>query len=392
MKVKSEGSVKVKSYPFWSQQELKDSNGNWIPKTPSTSMRTGAVGSCNAIEYTVSKKPYITTQYCKHFYRESEDVVSSCSKIYWNAAKTNRWNLSAGGPAYTLAEVECLPFVPELGPSHNAALDYFKAGCMEQEVDLGNFVREAPRLKDMALQWWAWFKGTSRKLPSSGDIHLTKEFGLDPLIADVKDITMRLWFLQDHIRWLRKNSGKPVSVKYREELTHLGPSSLPPAALCDAYYEKISYKAYYAAHAVMVYDVGELLDIELSLRALVRAFGLDNPLGFLWEKRPWSFAIDWVFSVSRFLDGIAPKIRIPYKFIDSGWSIRVTEERTLFDMNFIAWNGGDAYFKRGFMKKKYYLREPGIPFSLGSVDLLNNTTDPSKLALAYALIQQKLKL
>lgn len=390
MKVKTTGSIKEVSYTVIQKQQVRSgANEPWRPGATDISVRKCAKGKWEEIQYTTSPKPYRTTNYCLHRAVTVDPVTLNSGWINWNTTN-ERWVMDFPDQIYSVASVMERPFCPPLANEHNAALDFFKAGCVDQELHLGVFLRELPELKRTGtlLRNLLHNKG---KLPSQGSTFLTVEFGVKPVLNDLEAFAKSVMGLWDHIKWLRKNSGKPVRVNYERELSDLGPKRTFPAASGNSTYERISYSCRYKAFAVMKYDVSRLNSYELSLRTLVRQMGLDNPLGFAWERLPFSFVVDWVFSVQKVLDAVAPKIRIPYEIVDYGWSVKITEDREFWYSCFPNLNGSNAYMKRGHVRKKYYLREPGIPYSLGSVDIVDTTLDPKKLALALALIQSRLK-
>lgn len=286
--------------------------------------------------------------------------------------------------------VEHRPNLDSLSGVHAEALQFFKSGCVEQELDLVTNLIELRQVTNTFsfLQRRITNLLDAAKVVSGG--HLAWSFGVKPLMSDVKSLSQSLTGIADKISWLRKNQGKPVKVLFRKDVTELtkpaDQSKMWSVGPLTSGYP--TWKATYTAYAVLIYDTAKLHDWELTARILCRQFGADNVLGILWENIPFSFVLDWVLKVGDFLDALAPKVSIPFKFLDVGYTIKVvaTYETALKYKRPYRMPAKRVYHQDAV---RYFRRGVGLPVGIPSLA----TGDPglNQLALALSLFVQKLK-
>lgn len=351
-------------------------------------------GALYSISYDDSKRPrkIRTTRFCDHQRVEAENVHVNES-YYTSPGTTYRvasHNLNPLGHATALS-------IPDVSSLHGEALQFFKAGCVSQEIDLGAFlaefkqgVRLLPNAASTLSQLGSAIRNTSVKqtLKKSADLHLSYSFGLKPLISDVEALIGSARALQKKLAFLRKNSGKPVRVDFSKDLSSA--STPGTTVIINNVNESLvirneSYKCMYHAFATVIYDVSGISDLELQLKVLTRRFGLDKPLGTIWELTPWSFVVDWVFSLGQWLDRVTPAMTLPAKFLDLGYSVKV-ESRDILRLDRKFPKSGGTYHQARFQRSRY-VRYPGLPVSFSSLDDSDLTL--RQLALSASLSLQK---
>lgn len=285
---------------------------------------------------------------------------------------------------------------PDVSSYHNEALQFFKAGCVDQEFDLAADLFEWKQVRslipDLASNIRSVFSGLRHKnfkslVKGSANTNLAYSFGIKPLISDVTSLISCVKGMEDKISFLRKNSGSVVPVRFRKDISQ----ATRPATRIDtdnpnalAYLRTVDYRALYTAFALITYDVSKLSDIELKLRYFTRSLGLDKPLSTLWELTPWSFVVDWVVDIGKWIDELTPSISIPYKVQDLGYSIKVSRTDEYVVTRKIPKTNPSVSI---LWSRSAYFRQRGIPASFSSMDL--GDVSLRKLVLSASLAAQR---
>jgi hypothetical protein len=232
--------------------------------------------------------------------------------------------------------------------------------------------------------WNVW-----RAIKAGAAGHLTWSFAVKPLMLDVQSLAATLNTLADRLAWLRKHQGKPVKVTFRKDVTDIARPSDTYTYWGTGQAEHLvdDVKATYTAYALVTYDIADLNDLELKARILARSFGVDNPLGVLWELTPFSFVLDWIVKVGDFLASLTPKVQLPITFLDCGWTYKL--HLTTHDRIVYYWPYPTGSTPLTITRIRHFKRGVGIPAQFSSLDL----GDPglSQLALAMSLFIQKVK-
>lgn len=394
MRTKSRGTIdftaKTGSYARYRTSDNRVVGGPWPTSSPA---HRGFVHTIKYDDSKRSKKSPKTTRYCDHttVTTEGKYITEHYAEPSGAYYFKGTWYLSPG-----VALLEPIG-LPNVSPYHSEALQFFKSGCTNQEVDLaldlwelGQVKSLLPNLKTTLTKFGKSLRKKSVKgtLKGSADLHLTYAFGIAPLVSSVNSLIGSFQDLQKKIAHLRKNSGKQVRVDFRKDLS----SSLKPPNIVSVNNanEKVQtvvreYRAVYHAFAVITYDVSKLSDMELRLRVLAKQFGLDKPLTTLWNHLPWSFVIDWIFSVSRVLDSFQPTITLPYRFHDLGYSVKVERVDELILQRHYPLSGSGTNSVK--VRRTRYVRHPGIPASYSSLSV--DDLNLRQLALSASLALQK---
>lgn len=392
MRTKSQNSIVTKPVTGYMEDFTPDVNqpSGWRSLGRQSLSCTYASGSERTITYddTKCKGKLKTTRYCDHVTREVQSVWNSESYFLDQAATTRREAQSCYAPSLTYTPL------PDVASCHLEALDFFKAGCTEQQVQMPVNLLE---LKEIPSLFTTARKTFIRKFEEKEESfhkyianrHLAYSFGVKPLISDIMATIEYLQDLSNRLDWLKRNSGKPVRVRFRKDIS----KNSTPATTFNYYGSGIGktvcdeYRAVYQAHAVIVYDVSKLSDLEIKSRLLCRAFGFDNPLEIIWERIPYSFVVDWFLNVGDLLGSIGLKISLPFRFLDVGWSIKVTDSRYWEVERYRPYKDSNTDFYWRWRSTRYH-REPGLPISFSTVG--NTDLSRQQLALSLSLFAQKL--
>lgn len=361
-------------------------------KSGPTHVSSGTIcnGESHKIVYDGSKRtgPIKKTRFCDHTVVKR---VHSCPHVwkYTNAGMEWTYNGHPGWDYAPPSVVDALSSI-DLSNCHSDALDFFKAGCTDQELDLSANLFEFKQIFHTFSFLKGKIKGLSDLIKRGANAHLSYSFGIEPLVKDAVSLYESLTSLEKKVAWLRKSQGKVIPVRYKTDVTDLIPEcgkTHTQSKEHTLYRKQRGFSGEYKAYALVQYDVSSLSDLELKLRTVTRALGLDNPLSTAWELLPFSFLVDWVFSVGDFIGQLAPKISLPIRFIDQGWSIEIMwDYEDIIRFNQVSGAGLPWTFNKA--RVEFYHREPGIPVSLGSIALTGDLS-LRKLALGMSLAIQR---
>ena len=398
MRVRTQGSFQQVGGSYGVTWE--NFNGSsWVPSTGtwSNTCPSGQVRTIWDVERKKPKEPFLATLPCSHLKVSSQALRYSANR--WYESPNQRISYSRYMGSITDAWLLSQPTIPDLSLLHLQAMDFFRSGCQDMEVDLGTNFLELPEIKDL----WKFLKdipaslrnlrvGTVRKRVKKGldlttNSHLAYSFGFAPLISDFQKSVMSLISFHEKLLWLRENQGKLVKVSYTQT------PSVPSPAFVDGtgswYFKyKRTYVSTYRAYALMSYNLADLNDAELAVRLFLRRFNLDNPLGILWERIPFSFVIDWFLGIGGIVSAVPPKIVLPTYFKDIGYTFKSRETYEATYYHFPAY-GANQYAKCQSVEKEFFTRSPALNVSLPSVDL--SLPGMRQLWLGISLLYQRYK-
>lgn len=222
---------------------------------------------------------------------------------------------------------------------------------------------------------------------------LTKKFGWDNLLSDLKVLSSLLSDVQARLLWLRKTYGKPTKLGfYKRDIvpTEVGAShtwSLDRGLAIKV--TLISAQCDFRAGATLVQRLKHLDDMIGLIRGFTGALGLANPLKAVWVNLPFSFVIDWFFRVSAHLDHVG-RLHPAEQWDLANLSCSVRQKATfsVIQMNHdIAGVPAQPDVLLGHVHCERYVRRSGLPLTWGvySPTALN----PSQLTLLLALLGQQ---
>lgn len=339
----------------------------------------------------------IRTRYLEHHRLEIESFPIDVRNTFdsFTCGKWTSYHMYGRlGPGYTILGN---PWVIDAAGIQTAlfeAFRYFESGCAPQETLLANFAWELPDVK----QLWPTFRNLItgrgkgkhvevRAVKNVSSVYLGVNFGILPLIGDLIKIYERLTSLDDHITWLRKNSGQIVKVEFKKGLPTPTQSTLPARPTSapggsGGYWRNVTeLRSGFKAWALITYDVSALTDLQLKLKTLLRSFGLNNPAAVVWEWLPYSFVVDWVAKVGDIFNRLEKPIILPCTFHDCGYG--VWTESIIEDM-YTTW-GKTSCIRR--TRTRGYSRRPGLPIDISALQI--DTPTAKQLSLGLALLVQK---
>lgn len=200
---------------------------------------------------------------------------------------------------------------------------------------------------------------------------LELQYGWKPLLSDVYQGAMRL---KQPREWVFK-----VSSKHNQDTLPLIWNSYPGVhdVLCNGSLRE----------SVTIYGINtEVMDDYVG-------FGLDDPASLLWEVLPWSFIVDWMFSVGDYLNQRHQVPNIHGKFVVVTKSERTSIVRryykdsppnelvTLFTMNTSYWS---SYDRTGELTT--------LDIPLPTLHMDKQVFSPAHMKNALALLVQQIRL
>lgn len=344
------------------------------------------------------KTDRIRTRYLEHHRSEIQsfgcNILNTFNSGMCGAATT--YHVSGRmGPGYTIRGNPWILGSSEVNLKLAEAFRFFESGCVDQETLLANFVWELPDVRSLWPAFRDLFKRRRGKPTRPGstekdvaNAYLAYNFGVVPLVGDLVRIYERLRSLNDHIEWLRKNSGQITKVEFKSGLSTPTSSILPPRPSTPptgsgGYWRNITeLRAGMKAWALITYDVSALTDLQLKTKTLMRSFGLNNPAAIVWEAIPYSFVVDWISNVGDLIGRLEVPIKLPCVFHDCGYGVWV--ESVIEDW-YTTW-GKSALLRR--TRTRGYSRRPGLPIGISGLSL--ETPTAKQLTLGLALLAQKL--
>lgn len=182
------------------------------------------------------------------------------------------------------------------------AFDQF-AEIFPPEIDLGNFLWEAREIGALVPS----IEGGLLK--SAGGLHLWWSFGVAPTLADLDSLANILVTVRDRLKQLRRHNGTRRKLKRKRKFA--GVPAFPPeiwwtrgpdsggSPFVDDYWSAtlVQHSCEFRAVCRLRQDLDIPEGLEGTVRGLIAALGLNNPLGTAWQSIPYSFLLDWVLDV-----------------------------------------------------------------------------------------------
>lgn len=250
-----------------------------------------------------------------------------------------------------------------------------------QEVSIPNFLWELRELKDLIP------KVQENLVKTASSAYLINEFGIQPMLGDIQRIRNLSTTVLQRIAYLKATYGKETRVSFSRSFTDMdtGAAVVVSAAQTEGMHLR-SWKGTFRCGGYLFHKLEGLDGIEGTLRGMVGALGLNNPLGVLWEATRLSFVADWFGRT----DGILARTALQ-PFVGT-WDIRRLTHSTTVDTEWeemygpipntqAPWNQPVSVLR---LKGRNYHRNLGLPAA--STWLTSKSLDPRQLMLAAALI------
>jgi hypothetical protein len=244
-----------------------------------------------------------------------------------------------------------------------------KVSLINSLIELKDF-RSLPRTLSRVRNLFkglAHGKATLKELlKSSADSYLQSEFNIRPLIRDLQGIYSAVTGVRAQVERLYANELRYQTSHYRQSLSGLFPSSDVTVLVSPGLYQGFNARRKVSvgdASLVVTVDYGYHLKgvpKELAhIGALLDSLGVNFNPAIIWNAIPWTFVVDWVFDVSRWLDQFKIRNFEPSTVIyRCCYSIKVRRRIECFAQNSVngpvsimvpcSWVTEDSYHRRQF--------------------------------------------
>lgn len=153
-------------------------------------------------------------------------------------------------------------------------------------------------------------------LAKANDSFLEYEFAWAPFVGDLAKFLTLVQTVSNKLQWLKETRGKPTPVKYFQPdfvklqnpsdyatVLEIGPDGNGTHELRQL--KLLKSKATFASHAMLYQELNGLDDAWAEFRAIIAALGLGSPATIVWNAIPFSFMLDWIFPVGKWLQRFA---------------------------------------------------------------------------------------
>lgn len=251
-------------------------------------------------------------------------------------------------------------------------------GAFNDSVLAPVFFKELPEVKSTFTELRS--AGFGRK--SFANKFLAFKFGVLPFIGDLVKMYELSGKITEHINTVNNSKrdkpfkqSTPCGSVSGSASVNVPTSSTSSTAVSVAW--KGSQKGYLKGIYSRRYDRGDEINMYLD------AFGA-NLLACGWEAIPYSFVVDWFFSIGDYINYLTPKNQVPcVTVLDSGVCTRAS-----ISLPLVWWDDrSDVPVNYGARNTTYFMRSPNAPVPSS---ILGNGLTLSRASTATALILQKL--
>lgn len=224
---------------------------------------------------------------------------------------------------------------------------------------------------------------------SGADLYLQGQFNVGPLLRDISGLSAAISSARSQLNQLIAGAGRTQKKRFRISLRdHYVNSNqsrslplptffVPAMTTCQ---RQVTYPtAMFCATMEYAYRMPYLLPVEDYLSAAVHdVLGANWNPSILWNAVPWTFVVDWVFGVSRWLDQFKTRNIEPVVSISRyGYSIHVQRHIVVSH----GLGAGAVPFAR--IDEEAYFRTPHSPDWYRSIE--SSGLNPREFSLAAAL-------
>jgi hypothetical protein len=223
------------------------------------------------------------------------------------------------------------------------------------------------------------------------DSFLEYNFAWAPFVGDLLKLGTLIQSVHSRLQYLIKTRGVPTKVSlFRPGFVEI-PIPSDYATVKDygadsngthelRQLKMLKSKATFASHAMLYQELDGLDDAWAEFRAIIAALGLGSPATIVWNAIPFSFMLDWIFPVGKWLQRFAVQ---PYSgrwdIYDVSNSVKV--EATIEESVYRRRNGSSPYVRtplRTFSVNSYH-RELGLNLSFEDVGFTSLTSHQQQL-------------
>jgi hypothetical protein len=214
-----------------------------------------------------------------------------------------------------------------------------------------------------------WGSLSLRRLIRGGsDVYLQTQFNILPLLSDITGIKNAIIRTRQKVQNLLENEGRLLTKHYARPINTLTPShdyvtsdpgSLPsymsPGSVTferDTSYESSMFRAMIEYS----YELDPWARQQAQLRGLLDALGVNCNPQIIWNAIPWSFVVDWVVGVNRWLDQFKTRNLEPVTHIKR-YMISLSTVRTIRTYHtFNTYSGTSGQVPSVIITEKAYIR------------------------------------
>lgn len=256
---------------------------------------------------------------------------------------------------------------------------------------------------DASRTLWQTMYSLKKLIGGSSDTYLQLQFNILPLTRDICSLYMAVVNTKQQIDSLLRNEGKTqvrhfsqslggVFVDSDEEDTY-GPTGVAPqfAGTTFSWGRKTTYpSSMFHAELQYSYTIADLDRQYAGVLGVLDSLGVNLNPQIIWNAIPWSFVVDWVFGVSRWLGkykvrNLEPVTKL-HRYL---YSVKVEREcETWYRRNMSAATDTGKVWQ---VRTKYlvYDRVPYVPLDMRTVEL--SGIDLNEFILSSALIGSRLR-
>jgi hypothetical protein len=219
--------------------------------------------------------------------------------------------------------------------------------------------------------------------------YLTKKFGWDNLVSDLKQFSTLASSIRERMEFLKRTYGRPTKLHFRKtNLQVLNPGWTHsefwgPSTTYGTRLTLESYQCDFTAGATLLQLMKHIDDFIGWLRAIVISLGLNNPLDQIWKTTRLSFVIDWFTGISGHLKRLATVQPADlWNVYDVSCSMVLNARFKVHQVNLNMSNSPDHVQYLGTLELKRYTRWIGLPLDLTVFTPSSATPDQLVLLLA----------
>lgn len=220
---------------------------------------------------------------------------------------------------------------------------------------------------------------------------LTKKFGWDNLISDLRQFVSLVDSIRERMEFLKRTYGKPTKLHYHEPNVHIVAPWTSTDTVVRGFalrFTQESYRADFYASATLVQRMSHIDDFIGWLRAIVISLGLNNLIASGWKTTRLSFVVDWFFNVSEHLARLsAVQPADPWDVFNISSTVVWTSRIHVDQVNEDLIDAPSQVTPLGYFDVKQYERLVGLPVDLSV--FTPSTCTPDQLVLMLAMAASK---
>jgi len=223
--------------------------------------------------------------------------------------------------------------------------------------------------------------------------YLTKKFGWDNLVSDIKSFLSLADSIRERMEFLKRTFGKPTKLYFKkpdiQQPTGVWSLDFEPSRAWGVRLILKDYQCDFSAGATLVQEMKHIDDAIGWLRAIVISLGLNSILESAWKTTRLSFVVDWFINVSgslHRLSAIQPADKWDVSDVYSSVKLKAVFE--VWQYNHDVQDGSESPDRfLGHMELSRYQRWVGLPLDLSL--FTPSSLSPDQLVLLTAMMASK---